>query len=167
MRSPHGLEQSADMLGKFGRSTFVEGPTGISITTWVAPAVFFLARIEATICASVSISIGRSTVIRMSSAGASFERAAPRDASADFLDHAIQPLGRESDIGEHRHRVAGAGGLVMAREEVLGILSPSCARIGTRIMVVRLAGTPPMQCLSATIESPKVSCSPVAIIASV
>ena len=32
----------------------------------------------------------------------------------------------------------------------MGILSPSSARIGTTIIVVRLPGTPPMQCLSAT-----------------
>ena len=43
--------------------TLAVGPTGMSINTCVAPEVFFLARIEATSCAPVSICIGRSTVI--------------------------------------------------------------------------------------------------------
>ena len=36
------------------------------------------------------------------------------------------------------------------REEVLGILIPKLAMIGITIIVVRLPGTPPIQCLSAT-----------------
>ena len=66
-----GAEQAARAAPPPSRvRTLAVGPTGMSISTCVAPTVFFLARIEATICASVSISIGRSTVIRMSSAGA-------------------------------------------------------------------------------------------------
>ena len=41
-------------------------------------------------------------------------------------------------------------GDVMARDEVLGIVSPCAATIGTTIMDVRLPGMPPMQCLSTT-----------------
>ena len=39
-------------------------------------------------------------------------------------------------------------GDVMAREEVLGIVSPWAATIGTTIIEVRLPGMPPIQCLS-------------------
>ena len=42
-------------------------------------------------------------------------------------------------------------GEVIAREEVLGIVSPCAATIGTTIIEVRLPGMPPMQCLSTTI----------------
>ena len=44
-------------------------------------------------------------------------------------------------------------GEVMARDDVLGILRPCAATIGTTIIEVRLPGMPPMQCLS-TIMSP-------------
>ena len=42
-------------------------------------------------------------------------------------------------------------GLVIARDEVLGIKMPAAVTIGIIIIVVRFPGTPPMQCLSATI----------------
>ena len=58
-------------------------------------------------------------------------------------------------------------GLVMARDEVFGTVTPSAARIGTTIMVVRLPGIPPMQCLSATTGASKWRRDPQAIIASV
>ena len=42
-------------------------------------------------------------------------------------------------------------GEVIARDEVLGMVSPCAATIGTTIIEVRLPGMPPMQCLSTTI----------------
>ena len=42
-------------------------------------------------------------------------------------------------------------GEVIAREDVLGIVRPCAATIGTTIIDVRLPGIPPMQCLSTTI----------------
>jgi hypothetical protein len=45
--------------------------------------------------------------------------------------------------------------------------TPRAARIGTTIMVVRLPGMPPIQCLSAMGPGPKWSCVPAATIASV
>ncbi len=139
----------------------------MSITTWVAPAVFFLARIEATICGSVSISIGRSTVIRMSSAGAS--PSAPPQA----MQAPASPTTRRSSSGVSATFAniaivsAVPAGLVIARDEVFGIVRPSAARIGTTIKVVRLPGTPPMLCLSAIGPDPKSSRVPLAIIARV
>ena len=56
---------------------------------------------------------------------------------------------------------------VIARDEVFGTVSPSDARIGTTIMVVRLPGIPPMQCLSATTFASNESREPQAIIDSV
>ncbi len=38
----------------------------------------------------------------------------------------------------------------MALDDVLGIVKPCAATIGTTIVDVRLPGTPPMQCLSTT-----------------
>ena len=58
-------------------------------------------------------------------------------------------------------------GLVIAREEVFGTQTPWAARIGTQIMVVRLPGTPPIQCLSAIGPGPSFRLSPLAIIARV
>ena len=125
------------------------------MSTCVAPTLFFLARIEATICASVSISIGRSTVIRMSSAGA----------SSSAPPHAMQRAGRSTTWRIRSGASATSAsvpivsavpaGLVIAREEVLGTVRPSAARIGTTIIVVRLPGTPPTQCLSTIGPAPK------------
>ena len=55
----------------------------------------------------------------------------------------------------------------MAREEVFGTVTPRAARIGTTIMVVRLPGIPPMQCLSATTGASKCRWEPQSIIAPV
>ncbi len=41
--------------------------------------------------------------------------------------------------------------VVIARDELLGIVKPAAATIGTTISVVRVPGTPPIECLSATI----------------
>jgi hypothetical protein len=41
-------------------------------------------------------------------------------------------------------------GDVIARDDVLGIVSPCAATIGTTIIDVRFPGMPPMQCLSTT-----------------
>jgi hypothetical protein len=39
-------------------------------------------------------------------------------------------------------------GLVIARDDVFGMVSPSAVTIGTTTIVVRLPGTPPIECLS-------------------
>jgi hypothetical protein len=46
-------------------------------------------------------------------------------------------------------------GDVMARDEVLGIVNPQAATMGTMIMLVRLPGRPPTQCLSTIGERPQ------------
>ena len=55
----------------------------------------------------------------------------------------------------------------MARDEVLGILSPCAATIGTTIIEVRLPGMPPMQCLSTIMSPFHVSLPPTDAIARV
>ncbi len=44
---------------------------------------------------------------------------------------------------------------VIARDDVFGISRPNAATIGTTISVMRLPGTPPIECLSTTIGSPQ------------
>jgi hypothetical protein len=145
--------------------TFAVGPTGMSIRAWVAPAVFFLARIDATSCASVSIPIGRSTVMSTSSAGAR-SRAPPHTMQPPVASTTRWILDDESSTSASTAIVSAVPeGLVMAREEVLGTTTPRDARIGTTTMVVRLPGMPPMQCLSATGPDPKSSCAPQWIMA--
>ncbi len=56
-------------------------------------------------------------------------------------------------------------GEVIAREDVLGMVRPWAATIGTTIMEVRFPGMPPMQCLSTTIGFCHFSCVPAAAIA--
>ena len=56
-------------------------------------------------------------------------------------------------------------GEVIAREDVLGMVRPCAATIGTTIMEVRLPGMPPMQCLSTTIGLGHFSCVPATAIA--
>ena len=58
-------------------------------------------------------------------------------------------------------------GDVIARDEVLGIISPQAATIGTTSSVVRLPGRPPTQCLSTTTSWPQFSRSPTSTIARV
>ena len=58
-------------------------------------------------------------------------------------------------------------GLVIARDDVFGTMTPSAATIGTTTIVVRWPGTPPMQCLSAIGPGPKSRREPAAIMARV
>ena len=51
-------------------------------------------------------------------------------------------------------------GDVMARDDVLGMRRPQAAMMGTMIMVVRLPGSPPTQCLSITGPPPQAMRSP-------
>ncbi len=120
---------------------------------------------EATICSRVSRLSGRSTEIRMSSAGdrltwppqtrqpwqavtTSFIASTPRSTRASTSMVSAVPAGE-----------------VMAREEVFGIIRPWAATIGTTIIEVRLPGMPPMQCLSTTIWRSQVSCVPASAMA--
>jgi len=61
----------------------------------------------------------------------------------------------DSNVTFEKHSITSAvpAGEVIAREEVLGIVKPAAAIIGTIIIVVRVPGSPPMECLSATMPS--------------
>ena len=56
-------------------------------------------------------------------------------------------------------------GEVMAREEVLGMVSPQAAAMATTMGVVRLPGSPPTLCLSATTGTLQLRRSPASTIA--
>ena len=56
---------------------------------------------------------------------------------------------------------------MMAREEVLGIVRPHAATIGTTSNVVRFPGNPPMQCLSTTTSLSHFRCTPLSTMARV
>src|SRR3569832_2887280 len=58
-------------------------------------------------------------------------------------------------------------GEVIARDDVLGMVRPYAATIGTTIIDVRLPGTPPMQCLSTTSGTSQSSRLPTSAIARV
>ena len=58
-------------------------------------------------------------------------------------------------------------GLVIALDEVFGITIPAAVMIGMMIIVVRFPGTPPIQCLSATMRFPNLICEPFFTIARV
>jgi len=58
-------------------------------------------------------------------------------------------------------------GLVIALDEVFGMMMPAAVMIGMMIIVVLFPGTPPMQCLSATMRFPNLICEPFFTIARV
>ena len=62
-------------------------------------------------------------------------------------------------------RSAVPAGEVIAREEVLGIVNPAAATMGTTSMLVLSPGMPPTLCLSRIGPGPKSSVLPVEIIA--
>src|SRR5208283_2039838 len=62
-------------------------------------------------------------------------------------------------------RSAVPAGEVIAREDVLGIVNPAAATMGTTNMEVLSPGIPPTLCLSSIGPSPKLSVFPVATIA--
>ena len=144
------------------------GPTGMSISRWVEPAATFFDRMEATSCSRVSMASGRSTEIRMSSAGDS--RTWPpqtRQPLASRTSACMRSIGTSTFASTSMVSAVPAGE-VMARDEVLGIGRPWAATIGTTIIEVRLPGMPPMQCLSAMVPKSR-HCSrvPAAIMARV
>ena len=107
--------------------------------------------IEATICSRVSRLSGRSTEIRMSSAGDRLTcppqiRQPLQAATMAFISSTPTSTRASTSIVS-----AVPAGEVMARDEVFGMVRPCAATIGTTIIEVRLPGIPPMQCLSTTI----------------
>ncbi len=123
--------------------------------------------IEATICSRVSRLSGRSTEIRISSAGDRLtwppQIRQPLQAATIAFISSTPTLTRASTSIVS----AVPAGDVMAREEVFGMVRPCAATIGTTIIDVRLPGIPPMQCLSTTIGSAHFSCVPASAIARV
>ena len=127
--------------------------------TWVEPAATFFDRIEATDHLFESMPSGRVIAFITSSTAEWFSRPfqamqprAPattrRTSSTERSTRAIVSIASAVPAAD-----------VMAREDVFGITSPCAATIGTTIMVMRLPGMPPIECLSTTIGSSQVSFS--------
>lgn len=145
--------------------TLAVAPTGRSISTWVEPAAAFLDRTEATSWPSLSRSSGRSTRMRMSSAGLS-RTEPPQTMQPPVRSTTRRMLGTSRFTGASTSIVSAVpAGEVMAREEVLGIVRPQAATMGTTSRVVRLPGRPPTQCLSTTSGRPQSMRSPTPIMA--
>ena len=145
--------------------SLAEGPTGRSIKRCVEPAASFFDMIEATICSRVSRLSGRSTEIRMSSAGDRLTcppqtRQPWQAATISFICSTPTSTRASTSMVS-----AVPAGEVIAREEVFGMVSPCAATIGTTIIEVRLPGMPPMQCLSTTIGRCQLSWVPASAIA--
>ena len=84
----------------------------------------------------------------------------PRHAADDLL-HLVDDI----DPGQYLMVSAVPAGEVIAREDVLGMVRPCAATIGTTIMEVRFPGMPPMQCLSTTIGLGHFNCVPATAMA--
>jgi hypothetical protein len=106
---PRTRRACADAARPASSAPWRVGPTGMSSTRWVEPAAIFFDRIDATICPGESMPRGRSTEIRMSSAGDS--PAVPPQARQPLVARTIccEPLERNLHLGQHLHRVGGAG----------------------------------------------------------
>jgi hypothetical protein len=170
----HDAQRLADAIEALGQRcdacrerTLAVRPTGMSISTWVAPAAAFLDITEATIRPSLSSPSGRSTRISKSSAGLSATaRPTPRS-HLPARPHAAWWPGSSATGARVSMVSAVPAGEVIARDDVLGINRPQAATIGTTSSVVRLLGRPPTQCLSSTICCCQSSRCPTATMARV
>ena len=149
-RLPTSTNRPASRSAASSERTFAVGPTGMSSTTWVAPAAIFLDITEAMSWPSLSMSSARSTRISTSSAGARCTappqaRQAPARATTACICGSVS-----ATVVSVSSVSAVPEGEVMARDEVLGSVRPQAAPIATTMGVVRLPGRPPTECLSAT-----------------
>ena len=126
---------------------------------------------EATIWPGESMASGRSTEIRMSSAGD--RPAVPPQARQPLVSRTMwRRRSKGSSTSASTSMVSAVpAGEVMARELVLGHSMPWAVTMGTTSIEVRLPGMPPMQCLSTT-GPPRTACCqsrrrPASIMASV
>ena len=149
--SPTNSNSLRSRIASAALVTLAAGPTGRSTSRCVEPAASFFDMIEATICSRVSRLSGRSTEMRMSSAGDRFtcppQTRQPWQAPTTSF---IASTSRSTRASTSMVSAVPAGD-VIAREEVFGMVRPCAATIGTTIIEVRLPGMPPMQCLSTTI----------------
>ena len=136
----------------------------MSIITWVAPALFFLLTMEES--SNGSIPRGCSICINKSSAGAR-SRAPPQTRQPPVFPTILLMSDSSSSTGMSISALSAVPeGEVMAREEVLGMVSPAAATTGTAKRLVLSPGIPPILCLSHTIP-PKERVDPVSTIASI
>ena len=151
----------------WSEATFDPFPHGMSIKTYFEPADIFFDIIDAMSCGSISRFSNRSTLIILSSDGASpseppHARQALVFATTDFICF------RESSTFEIVSITSAVPDAeVIARDDVLGRINPAAAQIATTTGVVRFPAIPPMQCLSAMYFPLNFNFAPVFTIASV
>ena len=108
-RSPTNSNSLRSRIASTPLVSLAVGPTGRSISRWVEPAASFFDMIEATICSRVSRLSGRSTEIRMSSAGDRLtwppQTRQPLQAATTSFISSTPTI----DARQHFHRVGGAG----------------------------------------------------------
>ena len=162
-RFPKSTKSDAKVYASVRVLIFAPIPVGISITTCVAPIAFFLLRIDGKSIGSMPK--GYSTWMKRSSAGAR-SKAPPQTrqplvfATTFLISSMVKFTGqRVSTLS------AVPEGEVIAREEVLGIVYPAAATMGTTSMLVLSPGIPPTLCLSRMGPLPKSIVFPVATIA--
>jgi len=135
----------------------------MSITMCDAPMAFFLLRIDGSSIGSIPS--GYSTWMKRSSAGAS-SKDPPQTRHPLVFFTTVLISSMERFTGQRAStRSAVPAGEVIALEEVLGMVYPAAATIGTTNIDVLSPGMPPTLCLSRIGVLPKSSVLPVFIIA--
>ena len=130
--------------------TLAPSPNGKSITTYFEPTDFFFDITDAKTCPSGSNDNGYSARISLSSAGAK-SRAPPQTRQPFVFSTIFFISSIEKETLQNTSIVSAVpAGLVIARDDVFGIVSPAAATIATTIGVTLFPGTPPILCLSTT-----------------
>lgn len=162
---PTSLRRRESVVAASALRTLAVGPTGKSRRTCSEPAAAFLDSTDATNWPSLSMSRGRSTRMRMSSAG--LNRIEPPHAmQAPSFSTTVRMASRVRSTGASISIVSAVpGGDVIARDDFFGITRPRAAMIGTTSSVVRLPGRPPTQCLSTMGDPGHLRRVPTSIIA--
>ena len=142
-------------------------PYGMSSTRYFEPTDFFLDMTDARTCPSGSMERGCSMRMSLSSTGAR-SRAPPQTIHAPTFFTIRLTSFDENETSQNTSIVSAVpAGLVIARDDVFGISTPADATIATTIGVTRFPGTPPIECLSATMLFPHSRQFPHEIIARV
>ncbi len=142
---------------------FVSLPVGMSITTYFAPIAFFLDIIEGNNIGSIPK--GYSTLMNSSSAGAKSKAPPQTKQALVFLTTSSISSNDRSTGVKTSILSAVPQGDVIALEDVLGIVNPEAAIIGTKTIDVLSPGIPPIECLSHIIFLRVLNLFPVSTIA--
>lgn len=162
-RVPKSTKSEANVYASVVFLILAPLPVGMSIAMWVAPMAFFLLMIDGK--SSGSMPSGYSTWMNRSSAGAKSN--APPQTRQPFVFFTTAFISfMERFTGQRDSTLSAVPAAdVTARDDVLGIVNPAAATIGTTSSDVLSPGMPPMLCLSSIGVSPKSSVLPVSTMA--